>query len=156
MKVLMVCLGNICRSPMAEGVLRYHANLNGLKIEIDSAGTGNYHVGEAPDKRAIQYMKSKGMDISNLRARQFSKHDFEEFDVIYAMDESNFQNIIRMATTQAHRSKVKMILNEVFENENRSVPDPYFGGVEGFEEVFSLLDHVSTGIIKKWQVKSEE
>lgn len=129
--------------------MRYHANLNGLKIEIDSAGTGNYHVGEAPDKRAIQYMKSKGMDISGLRARQFSKNDFEEFDIIYAMDDSNYRNILKLASTELHRSKVKMILNETSEGENRSVPDPYFGGMEGFEEVFLLLDEVSASVINK-------
>ncbi len=147
----MVCLGNICRSPMAEGVLRYHANLNGLKIEIDSAGTGNYHVGEAPDKRAIQYMKSKEMDISNLRARQFSKNDFEEFDIIYAMDDSNYRNILKLASSENHRSKVKMILNETSPSENRPVPDPYFGGMEGFEEVFGLLDEVSASLIQRWK-----
>ncbi len=147
----MVCLGNICRSPMAEGVLRHHANLNGLKIEIDSAGTGNYHVGEAPDKRAIQYMKSKDMDISNLRARQFSKNDFEEFDIIYAMDDSNYRNILNLASSETHRSKVKMILNEISPSENRSVPDPYFGGMEGFEEVFGLLDEVSASLIQRWK-----
>lgn len=147
MKVLMVCLGNICRSPMAEGILRHHATLNGLQIEIDSAGTGSYHVGEAPDKRAIQYMHSKGHDISLLRARQFSKHDFDAFDTIYAMDDSNYNNILCMATNDEHRSKVKMILNEAFDKENRSVPDPYFGGMEGFEEVYQLLDHSSKVIV---------
>lgn len=147
----MVCLGNICRSPMAEGVLRHHANAHGIAIEIDSAGTGNYHVGEAPDKRAIQYMKSKGIDISNLRARQFSKSDFMEFDIIYAMDDSNYRNILKLASSETHRSKVKMILNETSPSENRPVPDPYFGGMEGFEEVFDLLDEVSASLIQRWK-----
>lgn len=94
-------------------------------------------------------MKSKGMDISGLRARQFSKNDFEEFDIIYAMDDSNYRNILKLASTELHRSKVKMILNETSEGENRSVPDPYFGGMEGFEEVFLLLDEVSASVINK-------
>jgi len=136
---------------MAEGVLRHHAKLNGMQIEIDSAGTGNYHLGEAPDKRAVQYMMFKGIDISNLRARQFSKNDFDEFDVIYAMDDSNYQNILKLATTEVHRSKVKMILNEISEGENNSVPDPYFGGMEGFEEVYNLLNNAASVLIENFK-----
>lgn len=148
MKVLMVCLGNICRSPMAEGILRHHASVNGLQIEIDSAGTGNYHVGEAPDARAIRYLLDKEIDISSLRARQFHKDDFEKFDIIYTMDESNHSNVLKLAKSDRHRNKVRMILNEVYQDENRSVPDPYFGGMEDFEEVHQLLQKSSIAIIE--------
>lgn len=96
-------------------------------------------------------MKSKGIDISNLRARQFSKSDFMEFDIIYAMDDSNYRNILKLASSETHRSKVKMILNETSPSENRPVPDPYFGGMEGFEEVFDLLDEVSASLIQRWK-----
>lgn len=149
MKILMVCLGNICRSPMAEGILRHHAEINGLALEIDSAGTGNYHVGEAPDRRAIDYMRKKGLDISSLRARQFTPADFARFDIIYAMDDSNYANILSLAKNDEERSRVKMILNEVFANEDHPVPDPYFGGVEGFREVFDLLDEAASAIVRK-------
>lgn len=148
-RVLMVCLGNICRSPMAEGVLRYHAEQAGITIEIDSAGTGSYHIGEAPDSRAIKCMKAKGIDISSLRARQFTKNDFDDFDVIYAMDASNYENILKLAHTDRHREKVMMILNEIYPGENRPVPDPYFGKMDGFEEVFDLLENACDLVIKR-------
>ena len=140
MKVLMVCLGNICRSPMAEGILRSQAVALDKQIEIDSAGTGNYHIGENPDRRAIACMKKHGHDISSLRARQFKTGDFDAFDQIFAMDQSNFDNIVLLARNDDDAAKVKLILEEIEGIQNNEVPDPYFGGDEGFEHVYTLLD----------------
>lgn len=139
MKILMVCLGNICRSPMAEGILRHQAQLRGLQIETDSAGTGNYHIGEAPDRRAQAAMLRKGIQIHDLRARQLHPSDFDRFDAIYTMDRSNYNNTLALARTEAHRKKVKPILDELFPGEHREVPDPYFGGDSGFDAVYQML-----------------
>ena len=139
MKILMVCLGNICRSPMAEGILRTSAVAANKKLEVDSAGTGNYHIGENPDSRAVVCMKKHGHDISSLRARQFQSVDFDAFDLIFAMDKSNFDNILLKARNQDDKTKVKLILDELEENATKDVPDPYFGGQEGFEQVYTLL-----------------
>ena len=130
MKILMVCLGNICRSPMAEGIMR---NLGGKKVEVDSAGTASYHIGLQPDKRMIATAFDHGIDISNLRARQFQYDDFNSFDLIFAMDSSNYRNIISLAKNDNDKQKVKMILD------NSNVPDPYYGDNEGFEHVYRLL-----------------
>lgn len=140
MRVLMVCLGNICRSPIAEGILRQKALERNLPIEIDSAGTSAFHVGEAPDSRMIVTAKKNGIDISNLRSRQFVHLDFHRFDLIYAMDQSNYDNIMRMASSDDDRKKVKLILNESHPGANLEVPDPYFGGDQGFQHVIDLLD----------------
>ena len=126
----MVCLGNICRSPMAEGIMR---NLGGKKVEVDSAGTASYHIGLQPDKRMIATAFDHGIDISNLRARQFQYDDFNSFDLIFAMDSSNYRNIISLAKNDNDKQKVKMILD------NSNVPDPYYGDNEGFEHVYQLL-----------------
>jgi protein-tyrosine phosphatase len=140
MKVLMVCLGNICRSPMAEGILRGKLENHKIKGLVDSAGTANYHVGECPDNRAIEKAKKYGINISQLIGRQFNVNDFDNFDRIYAMDTSNYQNIIRLARNEADKAKVKLILEEIFPGQGMSVPDPYYGGDAGFENVYSLLD----------------
>ncbi len=144
----MVCLGNICRSPMAEGILRKKAFDKGINIEIDSAGTGDYHVGEHPDKRAVETMAKCGIDISDLRARQFTVTDFDEFDEIYAMDDSNYKNILSLSRNELDESKVTMILNLTNEGENRSVPDPYFGGLDGFDKVYYMLDDACEVILQ--------
>ena len=139
MKILMVCLGNICRSPVAEGVLR-HLSLNkNLALEIDSAGTAGYHIGEHPDKRSIQNAKKNGVDISKLKARKFSKADFDEFDRIFVMDESNYNNVISISNEKHHHQKVDFLLNQLFPNQNLPVPDPYYGNEKDFEEVFQLI-----------------
>lgn len=140
MKILMVCLGNICRSPMAEGVLRQKAITAGKNWEIDSAGTSNFHVGDPPDERSILKMEQYNIDIRSLRARQFSEKDFDKFDLILAMDESNVANILKLARKEEHRSKVKLIMNYAFPGKDMSVPDPYYGGESGFEQVYRLLD----------------
>lgn len=144
MKVLMVCLGNICRSPMAEGILRSLALEKNLDIVVDSCGTSAWHINEQPDSRAQKTMKDKGIDISSLRGRQFSTEDFDTFDIIFTMDDSNHNDILALATSEEQKKKVRMLLNETFPNENMPVPDPYFGGDQGFEEVFNLLNNACT------------
>tara|TARA_R110002049_G_scaffold138450_5_gene298549 strand:+ start:219 stop:656 length:438 start_codon:yes stop_codon:yes gene_type:complete len=133
----MVCLGNICRSPLAEGILK--SKLSNFFV-VDSAGTANYHVGNSPDKRSIAVARKYGLDISNLKGRQFNISDFDTFDLIYVMDESNFKNVVKLARNDGNISKVKMILNEVYPNQNYDVPDPYYGGDSGFENVYKMLD----------------
>ncbi len=145
----MVCLGNICRSPMAEGVLRARIEQAGKKAIVDSAGTSDYHIGESPDFRAIRTLEKRGIDISGLSARQFTVKDFDDFDFIYAMDASNLMNILSLARSDDDRQKVSLILNESHPGSNRSVPDPYYGGMEGFDEVYTLLNDVSTIILGK-------
>ncbi|MDA7803075.1 low molecular weight phosphotyrosine protein phosphatase [Crocinitomix sp.] len=140
MKVLMVCLGNICRSPIAEGILRDKAKERGLDIETDSAGTAAYHVGNPPDARMIVTAKKNSYDISDLRARQFRVLDFKEFDVIFAMDHFNYENIIELTKSDSDRDKVKLILNEAQPQSNAEVPDPYYGGDQGFQHVIDLLE----------------
>lgn len=138
-KILFVCLGNICRSPMAEGIFRDKAETLGLTIEFDSCGTGSWHVGESPDKRAQSCMVDMGSDISDLRARQFSVEDFKRFDRIYVMDESNLNDVLALAETDEDRGKVEMVLNSIYPGKDASVPDPYFGGDRGFVQVFDML-----------------
>lgn len=152
MKILMVCLGNICRSPLAEGILQHKANQKGLNWKIDSAGTSGWHAGELPDKRSIAIAKKYGIDITYQRSRQFSPYDIEQFDIIYAMDASNYRDIKSMAHTEEEKQKIKMILNEIEPNQNRSVPDPYYDD-NGFEEVFQMLNKACDVIIKKYESK---
>lgn len=133
----MVCLGNICRSPLAEGILK--SKLSNSFI-VDSAGTANYHTGNPPDKRSIAVAKKYSLNISNLKGRQFHVSDFEIFDLIYVMDESNLKNVIKLARNNEDITKVKMILNEVYPNQNYDVPDPYYGGEDGFENIYKMLD----------------
>jgi len=134
----MVCLGNICRSPLAQGILE--SKVNKSKVRIDSAGTAAYHVGNSPDERSIEVAKKYGVHFNDQRARKFVIEDFDEFSLIYAMDESNYQNILKLARNKADENKVKMILNEVYPGKNLNVPDPYYGGNQGFENVYKMLD----------------
>ena len=136
----MVCLGNICRSPMAEGILREKAHKKGLSIEVDSCGTASYHVGEAPDSRAVKKSHEHGIDISMLRARQFSSKDFQNFDAILVMDESNYRDVLSLTKSQADKDKVKLILKDSSQSIEKNVPDPYYGGAQGFETVYQLLN----------------
>lgn len=146
-KIVMVCLGNICRSPLAEGILQ--SKLASDKFYVDSAGTSGYHVGELPDRRSIEVAKKYGIDITNQRSRKFIKEDFDKFDVIFAMDKSNYDDIIAMSENNTQREKVKMILNELYPKENMSVPDPYYGGDQGFENVYQMLDEACSVIASK-------
>ncbi len=134
----MVCLGNICRSPLAEGILK--SKLPANKFYIDSAGTANYHIGDSPDIRSIQIAQKNHINITAQRGRQFEVNDFDQFDHIYVMDRSNYQNVMRLARNEGDKKKVKLILNELYPEENMDVPDPYYGGHDGFKNVFDLLD----------------
>ena len=148
MRVLMVCLGNICRSPMAEGVLRDIASREGLSIEVDSAGTANYHVGEAPDPRAISCMGEYNIDISCLSGRQFTAADFHSFDHILVMDHSNFRNVLVLAGNEDQRNKVKLLLDYSPNGAQREVPDPWYGDMNDFHHVYRLLSESLESFIK--------
>ncbi len=150
-KILMVCLGNICRSPLAEGILRHKAEQNNLNITIDSAGTSNYHIGEHPDSRTIANARKHGVDVSKLKARQFSEKDFDDFDIIFVMDSSNYADVVSLARNEKDKNKVELILNRSYPNTNMSVPDPYFGGEQGFENVFILLDKACDIIVESFK-----
>lgn len=150
-KILMVCLGNICRSPLAEGILKSKLDANFI---VESAGTAAYHVGNKPDPRSIAVARQNGLNITNQRARKFNKQDFEDFDIIYAMDNSNYQNIIALAENDQQKDKVKLILNESFPEKNLDVPDPYYGGEKGFENVYNMLDNACEIIAKRINTSS--
>ena len=146
MKLLMVCLGNICRSPLAEGVMRKKIKDNELHAEVDSAGTSNYHTGEYPDPRATACAKNHGINISKLKARQFTVKDFDNFDHIFVMDTSNLFDVNSLARNAADKKKVELIMNAMYPDSNISVPDPYYGGDEGFEKVVIMLDNACESI----------
>ncbi|MBC7695226.1 MAG: low molecular weight phosphotyrosine protein phosphatase [Burkholderiales bacterium] len=138
-KILMVCLGNICRSALAEGIMLKLIKENNINMRVDSAGTSSHHVDEAPDHRTISNAAKHGIDLTTLRARQFKASDFEKFDKIYVMDKSNMSNVLAMATTDDHKTKVDLLLNTSQPEQNLEVPDPYFGGEQGFEDVFGMV-----------------
>jgi protein-tyrosine phosphatase len=148
-KILMVCLGNICRSPVAEGIMRKKIAEKNLNATVDSAGTSNFHIGEAPDKRSQKNAIKNGVNISNLRGRQFSEKDFNDFDLILTMDQSNYDSVIALATTKEQKSKVSLILNHISGSSLKEVPDPYFGGEVGFQQVFDLLDEACEEIVRQ-------
>ncbi len=138
-KILMVCLGNICRSPLAEGIMLKLISENNINMRVDSAGTSDYHIDEAPDKRTITNAAKHDLDLKPLRARQFKASDFEKFDKIYVMDNSNMANVLALATTEEQKAKVDLLLNASNPGMNLEVPDPYFGGEQGFEDVFQMV-----------------
>ena len=149
MKILMVCLGNICRSPLAEGIMldkiqKYH--LNWL---VDSAGTGAWHVDNPPDPRSIDVAKKNDIDISSQRARQFTAKDFQAFDLIFAMDSSNYQDILKLAQNNEDKEKVDLIMNMSDPNWNINVPDPYWGE-HGFEKVYNMLNKATDAILERY------
>lgn len=148
MNVLMVCLGNICRSPMAEGIFRAQAEERNIPFHVDSCGTANYHVGESPDIRSIKKAAEHHVDISTLSGRQFAPHDFDRFDLILTMDQSNFRNVIQKARQPSDRDKVKLILDYVSPNESQEVPDPWYGDEEDFETVYQLLNQAANKFFK--------
>lgn len=153
--ILMICLGNICRSPLAEGILREKAKGINLNIRIDSAGTCDNHVNQNPDNRTVSNAKKHNIDISKLKARQFVVSDFDNFDLIFVMDSSNYADVIALARNENDKQKVELILNRVYPNSNMSVPDPYFGGEQGFENVFILLDNACSVIANSLQIKNK-
>jgi protein-tyrosine phosphatase len=142
MKILMVCLGNICRSPLAEGIMQHLAKENGLDWHIDSAGTGNWHVGEGPDHRSTRTAQEHGIDISQQVCRQFNVNDFDDFDQIFVMDSNNFSDIIALARNEEDIKKVKLLLGD------KIVPDPYYDDKQ-FEPVFNLIEEGCREIIKQ-------
>ncbi|HCF03316.1 low molecular weight protein-tyrosine-phosphatase [Flavobacterium sp.] len=146
-KIVMVCLGNICRSPLAEGIL--DSKLPQNTFHVDSAGTGSWHIGQSPDERSIAVAQKNGLDISQQKGRQFSSADFDTFDYIFVMDSSNYDNVIALAETKEHKEKVKLIMNELTPNQNQDVPDPYFGMHNGFDIVYKMLDDACEVIAQK-------
>lgn len=146
-KILMVCLGNICRSPLAEGVLR--SKLDSEKFEVDSAGTSNYHIGAAPDRRSIEVARKNGIDISNLKGRQISVDDFDKFDYIFVMDRSNYANVCELTENAKHREKVSFLLDTLGKTTLKEVPDPYYGDKNDFRAVFTMIDEACDVISEK-------
>jgi protein-tyrosine phosphatase len=149
MKLLFVCLGNICRSPLAEGIMKHKIAEQGLDWEVDSAGTGGWHAGDLPDSRSIQVAKKHGIDLTYQRARKLRSIDYEAFDRIYVMDSMNYQDVKRLANEDEYH-KIELIMNEVEPHRNINVPDPYYGEGDGFEHVFQMLDRACDAIIKKY------
>ena len=141
----MVCTGNICRSPTAEGVLRHLAREAGLPIEVDSAGTHDYHVGDAPDRRACAHAAKRGYDLSSLRARQVTADDFQAFDLLLAMDRGHRELLLRRCPAE-HRHKVRMFM-DFAGRDGEEVPDPYYGGAEGFEGVLDRVEAACRGLL---------
>lgn len=149
MKIFMVCLGNICRSPLAEGILKHKAAQAGLDWHIESCGTGGWHTGEAPDERAQKIALQNGVDISQQRAQKFSHYHFQKFDVIYAMDSSNYTDILKLAMSDEEKNKVDLIMNMAYPGKNMAVPDPYYHD-ELYQTVFNMLNEACTHIISAY------
>lgn len=151
-KVLMVCLGNICRSPLAEGILTNM--VDATKVLVDSAGTGSYHLGNAPDPRSIAVAKENGIDISGQRCRVLTERDLEEHDFIYVMDKSNYHHVLGLCQTKEQENKVNLLLG-VTDTENTEVQDPYYGGADGFNTVFHLIKGACATIAKNLNQKED-
>lgn len=148
-RALMVCLGNICRSPLAEGIIDYHATRLGYPLKLDSCGTSAWHVGEPPDSRAVAVAKQNGIDIAHYRARQFHQHDFDRFDIIFAMDHANKRDLLNMAKNQEQRDKVHMVLEFGGQEAPADVPDPYYGNEADFRKVFDLLNNTAPVVLEQ-------
>lgn len=149
MKILMVCLGNICRSPLAEGILEHKAKQAGLNWQIDSAGTNGYHTGEPPHKLSQKVARLNGIEICNQRARNFVKEDFDRYDKIYAMAEDVIDDIKSISGSKYDASKVGLFMNELHPGKNKSVPDPWYGTEPRYHEVYKIIDQVCDAIIQK-------
>lgn len=152
MKILMVCLGNICRSPLAEGILQYKASKEGLMWTIDSAGTNGYHTGESPHRLSQKVALLNGIDISHQRARRFEPADFHRFDKIYAMAEDVVDEMRRIAKKQFDAAKVDLLMNELYPGKNMDVPDPWYGTEPGYHQVFEMIDKACDKIIQKYRM----
>ena len=151
-KILMVCLGNICRSPLAQGILEKKSKESNLNIYVDSAGTGGWHVGSSPDLRSINIAKKYNIDISDQKARKFSTYDFQEFDKIFVMDNNNYRDLIRLCSNKKEWNKIQLILKNIDPEKNTSVPDPYYGEEDGFEKIYRLLEKACSEIISKIEI----
>src|SRR5580658_5196888 len=156
-KILFVCLGNICRSPTAEAVLRGIAAREApeLALTVDSAGTANYHPGAPPDRRAQAAARERAYNLSSLRARQVRAEDFAAFDLILAMDRNNLQELLERAPAQA-RGRIQLFLDYAPEQAVREVPDPYYGGPHGFEEVLDLIEAASRGLLRRLRAQAPQ
>lgn len=146
----MVCLGNICRSPLAEGIMEHEIKKAGLNWKVDSAGTNGYHIGEAPHRLSQKVAKLNGINICNQRARQFVKEDFDRYDKIYAMADDVVDEIKWIAKNKYDPAKVDLLLNELYPGENRSVPDPWYGPEPGYHDVYELIDDACKQIVRKY------
>ena len=155
MKILMVCLGNICRSPIAEGVLQEKAWKAGLKWSIESAGTNGYHNGEAPHPLSQKVSRLNGIDISKQRSRRFVADDFDRFDKIYAMSDDVIDDMKRIARNKFDKTKVDLLLNELFPGQNIDVPDPWYGPEPGFHEVYKMINDACDAIIRKYSISND-
>jgi protein-tyrosine phosphatase len=155
MKILMVCLGNICRSPLAEGILQDKAFKAGLNWSVESAGTNHYHTGEAPHPLSQKVAKLNGIDICHQRARRFAADDFEVYDKIYALAGDVLNDIRRIAKNKFDPSKVDLLMNELYPDMNRDVPDPYYGAEPGYHEVYKMIDAVCDAIVDKYSPASK-
>ncbi len=148
MKILFVCLGNICRSPLAEGIFADKARKIGLKVEVDSAGFERFHNGDRADPRSVAVAKAHGIDLNGHTARMFTVRDFDHYDRVYVMDRNNYNDVMGVARDTEDEQKVDFMMNLVYPGENRPVPDPWYGGKEGFENVFRMLDEACESLIK--------
>jgi protein-tyrosine phosphatase len=156
MKILMVCLGNICRSPLAEGILQDKAFKAGLNWSVESAGTNRYHTGDPPHHLSQKIAKLNGIDICRQKARRFVPEDFDVYDKIYALAEDVMNDIGYIAKNKFDGAKIDLLMNELYPGRNMDVPDPYYGGESGYHEVYKILDEVCDAIIKKYSSSSEE
>jgi protein-tyrosine phosphatase len=154
MKILMVCLGNICRSPLAEGILQNKANKAGLSWKVDSAGTNGYHNGEPPHQLSQRVAKMNGINISHQRSRELVPEDFDNFDVIYAMAEDVINEMKRIGSNKFDESKVSLLLNTLYPGENREVPDPWSGPESDYHEVFDMINQACDKIIERGVIKN--
>jgi protein-tyrosine phosphatase len=150
MKILMVCLGNICRSPLAEGILQYKINKKNLNWIVDSAGTAGYHVGEAPHHLSQKVAKQNGIDISKQQCRKFVREDIIKFDKIFVMDMDNYNDVKKICGADFNEAKVDLLLNISHPNENKNVPDPWYGKEEGYHQVFKMIDEACEKIIENF------
>ena len=151
MNILMVCLGNICRSPLAEGILKHKASQAGLDWNIESAGTNGYHNGEAPHQLSQKVAKLNGIDICDQRSRQFVKADMERYDKIYAVADDVVDEIRRIAREKYDPAKVDLLMNEAYPGEDVSVPDPWYGSEPGYHEVYKMINEACDHIIEKYK-----
>lgn len=149
LKILFVCLGNICRSPIAHGLLKHKAELKNLDWEIDSAGTSDWHEGESPNEKSVKVMKRHGIDITYQRSRPLRRKDLEHFDIIYVMDSSNYKDVTDMAKSEEEISKVHLIMNELNPGNNQAVPDPWSLSEKHYEEVYEMLDKATDKVMEK-------
>lgn len=156
MKILMVCLGNICRSPLAEGILQQKAAEAGLDWEVDSAGTNGYHLGEAPHQLSQKVARINGIDISMQRARRFVAADFEQFDRIYALAGDVLSDMRRIAGSRFDSSRADLLMNELTPGANQDVPDPWYGPEPGYHEVYAMISQACDQIIARYAAQSDK